>query len=232
VRALIYAMPSSGASLFTSFLAQTHDSIAIVDLWSLAPPLTAEFPVIVKATINCEITFEDHCGSFGPDLRILFLRDPRDTYQSLNAKHYKDIRGTILSKLQVLDRSFGRRSELFDLVIRYEDFIRDPAGVAGVLQTNGLELPRDAAQFPRGPQQIARFAMDNSDWCRRNYLKHFGFGNLHFMEWGTLKSLRYPPVPGDTKEAIGRACPLVEAHYASLRSLADAQPAFELKTPE
>lgn len=218
MRALIYAMPSSGASLFACFLAQTPDSVAIVDLWSLAPPLTGEFPVIVKATINCEISFEDHCRSFLPDLRILFLRDPRDTYTSLNAKHYKHIRGTVLEKLQVLDRVFARKSELFDLVITYEDFIRDPAGVAGLLQAHCLELPRDASLFPRGPQQIARFAMDNSDWCRRNYLKQFGFGNLHFMDWGTLKRLSYPTPSEETLVAIGSACPLVEAHYASLRT--------------
>ncbi len=225
-------MPSSGASLFTSFLAQTHDSIAIVDMWSLVPPLRSEFPVIVKVTLDCAISFEDHCRSFEPDLRILFLRDPRDTYQSLNAKHYKNIRGTILEKLKVLDRVFARKSELFDLVIKYEDFVRDPAGAAGVLQANGLEVPGDASQFPRGPQQIARFAMDNSDWCRRNYLKQFGFGNLHFMDWGTLKYLRYPIPSEETLAAIGSACPLVEAHYASWRSTAAAQPASELKMSE
>ena len=225
-------MPSSGASLFACFLAQAPNSVAIVDLWSLAPPLTTELPVIVKATINCEITFEDHCRNFGPDLRILFLRDPRDTYSSLSAKHYKNIRGTILEKLKVLDRVFARKAEFFDLVITYEDFIRDPAGVAGVLQASGLELPGDASRFPRGPQQIARFARDNSDWCRRNYLKQFGFGNLHFMEWGVLKTLRYPPPPEDVRAAIEAACPLVEAHYAALRNPAGAQPTLELKSQE
>ena len=232
MRVLVYAMPSSGASLFTSFLAQTHDSLAIVDMWSLVPPLRSEFPVIVKVTLDCAITFEDHCRSFGPDLRILFLRDPRDTYQSLNAKYYKDIRGTILEKLQVLDRAFARRSELFDLVVMYEDFIRDPAGVAGVLQASGLDIPGDASQFSRGPQQIARFAMDKSDWCRRNYLKLFGFGNLHFLDWGTLKRLSYPAPSEETMAAIGSACPRVEAHYASLRIPADSQPAFGLNIPE
>ena len=218
MRALIYAMPSSGASLFTAFLAQTHDSIAVVDMWSLVPPLRSQFPVIVKVTLDCAVTFEDHCRSFGPDLRILFLRDPRDNYQSLNAKHYKNIRGTIPEKLQVLDRVFGRRAELFDLVIRYEDLIRDPAGVARVLQAHGLDIPADAPRFPRGPQQIAQFAMDHSGWCRRNYMKLFGFGNLHFLDWGNLKHLSYPTPPEETLAAISSSCPLVEAHYASLRS--------------
>lgn len=214
-------MPSSGASLFASFLAQMPDSIGIVDLWSVAPRMCNTLPVIVKATINCEITFEDHCRRFEPNLRILFLRDPRDNYRSLDAKHYKNIRGGILEKLQVLDRAFGRSRELFDLVVTYEDFIRDPSGLAEILEANGLELPPNAAQFPRGPQQIARFAVDHSAWCRLNYLKQFGFGNLHFMDWGTLKRLSYPAPPEETIAAIRSACPLVEAYYASLRNGAE-----------
>jgi hypothetical protein len=220
VRVLVYAMPSGGASLFACFLAQAPNSIAIVDLWSVAPQIISPFPVIVKATINCQITFEDQCRGFQPDLRILFVRDPHNTYQSLDAKHYKDIRGTILEKLKVLDSVFARRADLFDLVIAYEDLIEDPAGTAAVMRANGLDLPCDAALFPRSPQQIARFAMNNSDWCQRNYLKQFGFGNLHWMDWGTLKSLHYPEVTENVRVAIGKACPLVEEHYAQRRSTA------------
>lgn len=216
MRVLVYAMPSSGASLFACFLAQRPDSVAVVDLWSVAPALPDEYPVVIKATINCEITFEDHCRKFGPDLRILFLRNPRDTYRSLNEKHYKDIRGGILEKLEVLDDVFKRRLDLFDLVLTYENLIRNPSAMAAQLKAKSFELPEDAPQFPRGPQQIARFAVEHSEWCKQNYLKQFGFGNLHFMDWGTLKTLRYPPLPDDITAAITRACPSVEAYYASM----------------
>jgi hypothetical protein len=205
--------------MFACFLAQVPDSIAIVDLWSLAPALISEFPVIIKATINCEITFDDHCRRFKPDIRILFLRDPRDTFQSLNAKHYKDIRGTILEKLRVLDQVFSRRAELFDVVLNYEDLIRDPARVASVLREKGLDVPDAAPQFPRGPRQIAQFAIDNSEWCRHHYLKDFGFGNLHWMDWGTLKDISFPSPSEAVLAGIREACPLVDAYYVPIRSV-------------
>ncbi len=217
MRVLVYAMPSSGASLFTSFLAQTEDSIAVVDMWSLVPPLRSEFPIIVKVTLDCAIRIEEHYRSFDPGLRILFLRDPRDNYHSLNGKQYREYRGTILEKLAVLDSVFARRAGLFDLVIRYEDFIRDPACVADRIRARGLPLPDNATRFCRGPQQIARFAMDHSEWFRANYRKLAGFGNVHFFDWGNLMTIRYPALPEETLAAIAAACPLVEAHYAGLR---------------
>jgi hypothetical protein len=215
VRTLVYGMPSSGASLFTCFLAQSPDSVAVIDLWTryLSPPLQLDFPVILKATINCEISFEDHCKSFNPDRRILFLRNPYDTYQSLSAKAYRDTFGKSIDKLRVLERLFCERQDLFDLAVTYEDFIRNPAGVLAVLQANGFDLTEESLQFPRGPQQIAQFAMDNSDWCRQNYLKQWAFGNMHFLNWGALRDISYSPIPDDVKPLVSAACPELAAYY-------------------
>jgi hypothetical protein len=208
-------MQSSGASLFTCFLAQTPDSVAVVDLWIpfLAPPLRLDLPVFLKATISCEISFEDQCRSFNPDRRILFLRNPCDTYQSLSAKKYRDVCGKSIEKLRILDRLFRERKELFDLVITYEDLIRDPAGVLATLQTNGFALPEESLKFPRGPQQIVRFAMDNSDWCRQNYREQWAFGNMHLLNWGALQNITSSPMPDDTRSLVSAACPHVAVHY-------------------
>lgn len=201
--------------MFASFLGQTPQSITIVDMWSLVPPLRSEYPIIVKVTLDCAVRIEDHLRSFAPDLRILYLRDPRDNYQSLSQKHYRDIRGTVLDKLRVLEDMFSRRSELFDLVITYEDFVRAPEHVAGILRARGLAVPENAIEFRRGPQQIAQFATDQNEWCRQNYMKLYGFGNLHFMEWGRLKRIAYPALSEEALAAICSACPTIEAHYAS-----------------
>ncbi len=233
MRALVYGMPSSGASLFTCLLAQSPGSVAVVDHYGLAPSLQIDFPVILKVTISCEVSFEDHCRVFKPDRRILFLRNPYDTYQSLSAKHYKDLRGTVLEKLRVLNHAFARRSGLFDIVVTYEDLIRDPEHVLALLRAAGFELSSEALRFPRTPQQIARFAIENSDWCRNNYLERFGFGNIHFMEWGTLKEIRYPRLSEDDRVAVCAACPQVDAYYSALRNRDLAQPIFiESKTSE
>jgi hypothetical protein len=215
VRTLIYGMQSSGASLFTCLLAQIPDSVAIIDLFAqfLAPPLTLDLPIFLKATISCEISFEDQCRSFNPDRRILFLRNPCDTYQSLSGKRYRDLYGKSIDKLRILDRLFRERKELFDLVVTYEDLIGDPAAVLATLQANGFALPAESLQFPRGPQQIARFAMDHSDWCRQNYLEQWAFGNMHLMDWGALRNITYSQVPDDTRSLVSAACPHVAAHY-------------------
>ncbi len=206
-------MPSSGASLFTCFLAQVPDSVAIIDLFLMAPPLRLPYPTVVKATVSAHIPFERHCDSFQPDLRILFLRNPADTWQSLVRKRYKNNQGTPAEKLRALEAVYVRRNELFDLVITYEEFIRQPASVLSLLRGKGVELPDDAIRFPRGPRQIADYAIAKCDWCRDHYLTKWGFGNVHFMNWGTIQTIQYDPITPDAKQEILSACPQVAARY-------------------
>ena len=55
MRILVYGMQSSGASLFTYFLAQRPDTIAVIDLWDgvVAP----DFQDVQKDNAPSELSF-------------------------------------------------------------------------------------------------------------------------------------------------------------------------------
>jgi hypothetical protein len=200
------------------------DSVAVVDLFRVAPPLRLEFPIFIKATVSAYVPFEKHCESFRPDFRILFLRNPADTWQSLVRKRYKNNQGTPTEKLCALERAYARRDELFDLVVTYEEFVRSPVSVLSLLRLKGIALPDEAIRFPRGPRQIADYAISKCNWCRDNYLTEWGFGNVHFMDWGSIRTIHYAPITDDVEDAILSACPQVAAHYKILRP--DDRPAI------
>src|SRR2546428_7054869 len=105
MRLMVYAMQSSGASLFTYFLAQRPGSLAIVDVFatSLCPSLETDEDVLVKCTIAGDHKLEDHAERFRPDATLLFLRDPVRNYLSLRTHWYRDHGGRIDDKFRLLE---------------------------------------------------------------------------------------------------------------------------------
>lgn len=178
-RILVYAMQSSGASLFAFFLAQIPSSIAIVDLWNqaIAPALRSRLPIIVKAVVT-EIPLARHLSSFRPTNTILFIRDPVAIATSLASKHYRDEGGTIDFKLATLDDLFAERKRTFDLTVSYESLlVRAPTLIAR-LRAIGIHLPPQADRYIRPPEEILHHNCERVAWCRRHYGHAWGFGGL------------------------------------------------------
>ena len=154
-RALVYGLQNSGATLFTYFMAQQPHSLAVPDLYTMfcAPRWAPSQSACIKATATVAFPLEAHHAAFRPDLTILITRRPQDNYLSLKRKPFRHHDGLMADKFALVDSLFADPSA-FDAVIRFEDFIADPAGTAAVLAGLGWPLPPDAARMRRGPYEI------------------------------------------------------------------------------
>src|SRR5690349_15288916 len=105
MRILVYGMQSSGASLFTYFLAQRPDTIAVIDLWDgvVAPDFQdVQKDVIVKCVVAPVTPLEGHLVSFKPDVKILFVRSKQSNEESLSLKSYRNDGGKMEEKFAEL----------------------------------------------------------------------------------------------------------------------------------
>jgi len=170
MKTLVYGMQSSGASLFTYWLAQQRDCLGVIDLYynQLAPPIEHD-NVVVKCVASKEFTIEDHMASFKPDRVILFVRNPVENYLSLSEKTYAKYGGSIEEKLSIVDSCLAHSK--YDVLVRYEDFIlrRVPEGVG---QSSYFD-------FSRTLDEVKQYNFSHSDWCKDNYKKKWGIGNIH-----------------------------------------------------
>ncbi|MFW5804545.1 MAG: hypothetical protein ACOCWG_04885, partial [bacterium] len=77
MRILVHGLQSSGASLFTLFLAQHPNRIAIIDLLNkqLAPSLThlKDKELLLKTVVTSKYALQDHQENYNPDKTILFI---------------------------------------------------------------------------------------------------------------------------------------------------------------
>ena len=123
-RVYVCGMQSSGSSIFSYFLAQIPDSLAVIDLWirQPCPPLMLDMPVSIKTCISVMECYLQDVSVFKPTLSILFMRDPVDIYVSLKKKSYFNDGGDADDKFQIYETMFRERETLFDLSIYYEDF--------------------------------------------------------------------------------------------------------------
>lgn len=211
-------MQSSGASLFAFLMGQCPNSAVVVDLFiqELAPALRLDVVTFLKATISSLTTLHQHSSSFEPERRILFLRNPVDVYMSLSSKKYKDDGGLLIDKLSVLEHVFRARHDLFDLVIEYESLIVDPVRVVNRLRKAGFVLPEQAFLFPRRLREILLFTMDKSTWCKENFRRKWGPGNIHFQrQWGRLEKITYGGDRLDVERSISSVCPSVLEYYSA-----------------
>jgi len=188
MRWLVYGLQSSGASLFSYFLAQAEDAIAVIDLrarrreWlrrretPVAPELEATGPVVVKCVVTTRVSFEEHRDSFGPDRSILFLREPCANLASLRAKPYARHGGRIDEKLALLEHYHAER-HIFDAVFHFEDFVADPPGSVERLRALGWPALLAHYEFPASLDEVVRRSRERSPWCDRTFGRYWGTGN-------------------------------------------------------
>ena len=192
MKIFVYGMQSSGASLFTCFLAQRPETIAVIDLWDgvVAPDFSdTEKDVIVKCVVAPVTPLEAHLASFKPDIKILFVRSKAGNIDSLSKKSYRDDGGKMEEKFAQLESHIEQPTG-FDHVINYEDFLNDRPKV---LATLGSLAAASYYEFKRTKNDILDFNRTHSEWCRKNYRKKWGFGNIHFEKDGTIQlSARKP----------------------------------------
>jgi hypothetical protein len=217
MRLFIYAMESSGASTFCYVLGQRPGSVAVVDVWSrIRTPLIGSggAPIVAKATVTTIWTAADHIASFRPDHTILFVRDPVAVYASLSQYPYANTFGTIEEKMARLDAEYG--DGRWDAVIRYEDFVRrDPAVIARV---NELGWVCDAGYWdtPRSFAELAAFNNGASVWCRGQFGKGWGFGNIKPGPVNQAFSVR-PDLP-EIAARVAAVSPRLSAAYGDGRA--------------
>jgi hypothetical protein len=215
-RLFVYGMQTSGASLFTYYLAQKPSTVAVIDLWAyyVAPNLRLDAPCIVKAVVTTNIALEQHLASYQPDCKILFLRDPVQNFLRLQTKEYRDIGGSPEEKLQQLERVYRQSHGLFDVVIRYEDFVVHPENVTRRLNRIGLDIPQDAHLFQRSLDAITTYNGEQSAWCRDHFGSQWWFGNIHVDALPSLTPLRAPVVGPHVADKLLALCPMVMSLYA------------------
>lgn len=224
MRWLVYGLQSSGASLFSYFLAQAEDAVAVIDLrarrreWlhrretPVAPALEAAGPVVVKCVVTARVSFEQHRDAFRPDRSILFLREPCANLSSLRAKPYARHGGSIDAKLALLEHYQGER-HLFDAVFHCEDFVADPAG--SVQRLRGLGWPALLAHydFPLSLEEVVRRSRERSDWCDRTFGKRWGTG--HARGRAVDARLLVVDCAEEDRARVAALCPGLLACYAA-----------------
>jgi predicted O-methyltransferase YrrM len=216
-RIFVYGMQSSGASLFTFFLAQMPETVTIIDLWAyfVAPSLQTKSVCVLKAVVSSEIDLEQHLAAFQPDFKILFIRDPVQTYLSLNRKEFRDIGGTPEEKLRTLESVYANKRDLFQAVIRYEDFVQNPKNVAIELNRLGLSIPNDAHKFKRSLDDIAAYNNQYCIWSKNNFGTKWHYGNIHVTGLNPLRPVTSPIEDRSLVEKLSQLCPTVMRLYGS-----------------
>lgn len=211
MRLMVYAMQSSGASLFTYFLAQRPGSFAIVDVFatSLCPSLETDEDLLVKCTIALDHRFEDHAERFRPDATLLFLRDPVRNYLSLRTHWYRDHGGPIDDKFRLLEEHFKARAR-FTAVIDYEDFVtRRPELLERVAKLWPIET--SYFDFPRSPEDVARSCVAIAPPGER-----WGVGNVHGRHIAPVST--EPDADGEARRHVEELCPELHAYYEMRRA--------------
>jgi len=224
MRWLVYGLQSSGASLFSYFLAQAEDAIAVIDLrarrrewWRrretpVAPALESSGPVVVKCVVTTRVSFEAHRDSFGPDRSILFLREPCANLASLRVKPYARHGGRIDEKFALLEHYYAER-RVFDAVFHFEDFVADPPGSVERLQALGWPALVSHYEFPASLAEVVRRSRERSPWCDRTFGRYWGTGNARGN--AVDPKLLVSRHSQRDREQIASLCPALLAAYAA-----------------
>jgi len=190
MKILVYGMQSSGASLFTYFLAQQENWIGIPDIHthSWCPKADhLELDIVVKCVVTTDHPIEKHISIYKPDKTILFLRDRQANMSSLGRKGYKHHNGRMEDKFEILDQ-LGTN---FDFVVQYEDFIKGDVDFQRIVP---LLMFEQAIKFPRRKEEMRIFNMENFRWCKKNRGKKWGFGRIKFDVDGQTSLRHLSPI--------------------------------------
>lgn len=210
VRLLIYGMQSSGATAFSLFLAQRPGCLALVDVLNnyAAPHVETERDILAKVVLTTAYPLSVHRERFRPDRTILFLRDPRDNFESLRRKHYRNHSGLIDEKFALLDRAFAAR-ESFDAVIEYEDFAIRAPHVRAAITELGWPVEQSYYTFRRTHKELAEALWSAVPDLFDHF--EFSFGNVQSGEVSAQFGDRRPVV--GLEALLETLCPLVLDHY-------------------
>jgi hypothetical protein len=212
MRLFVHGMQSSGATAFTLFLAQRPDCLALVDIPNnFAAPrigrvLTKD--MVVKAVITTAYPAAVHIERFRPDRTILFLRDPRDNYQSLSSKTYRNYSGLMDEKFVLLDQVFAERSS-FDAVIHYEDFVARSPQIIDTVNALGWRIDSQHYTYARRHDEL--FAALLEDLPDLYQSMEMVFGNVRGKEVDAR--FRDKPHDEDLERRLSDLCPRLLDHY-------------------
>ena len=180
-RILVVGMQSSGSTLTTLLLAQTDDTIGLLDLRCGAlMPAAETFPtdrqVVAKATISVEFELADHQRAFEPDRTVLVIRHPSQIHSSLARKPYAAMGGPIERKFAILEELFVHRDR-FDAVVTYEDVVLDPDAALAALRRVQPSLTLDAWNLDRHARTVVADARRLPS-LQTSYGELWGSGNF------------------------------------------------------
>lgn len=210
MRLLVHGMQSSGATAFTLFLAQRPDCLALVDVLNnyAAPRVETPMDMVVKTVVTTAYPLAVHAERFRPDRILLLLRDPRDNYQSLKSKHYRNHSGLIDEKFILLDQLFAERAR-FDAVVHYEDFVARAPAVATTLNRLGWPVQEGFYDYRRRHEELAGALWRHvPDLMER---MEFAFGNVQGR--AVSEQFRDKPSDPELEARLDELCPRLLAHY-------------------
>lgn len=215
MRVLLYGMQSSGASVLAFTLAQKPESLAFVDIWNMfaAPEIeAAESDIVAKVVVTTAFSLEVHRRRFRPDVTLLVLRHPVDTFYSLSGRSYANENGLIDEKFALLEEVF-RAGSGFDHIVHYEDFIFRPRGFVDLADRIGWRIGYDALLLQRAHSDIERTNLARCPGIAER-LK-YGVGNIHTNSL-MRDRVRFSE-PWNRTAHLPGLCPSIFAHYASMR---------------
>lgn len=212
MRLLVHGMQSSGATAFTQVLAQRPGCLALVDIPNeyAAPRVSTKRDFVAKVVVTTAYPLAVHVERFRPDRVVLLLRDPRDNYQSLRSKDYRNRSGLMREKFLLLDQLVAERSR-FDAVVHYEDLVaRDPV-VLHEMARVGWPIEETYFTFRRSED-----ALLSALWAEEPALREemeTVFGNVRGRE--LTDRFRAQDWGRDTEDVVETLCPRLLAHYRS-----------------
>lgn len=214
MRVLVYGLQSSGASLFTYFMAQKKDCIGIIDLFNkhLMPSFSdvEDIDIVAKCVVTTRYPLQEHVSSFKPDKTILFIRNPYNNWVSLSGKSWKKENGTMEQKFAIMEDCFVNQDR-FDTVVKYEDFVGDKQGTMEKLSAYGVE--DYFFDFKRQPLHIRRFNNAHSRECVQKKFK-YNTGKLHIRSKDVIsKSYVKKVIPPKLDVKLNGICPELCKHY-------------------
>jgi len=215
MKVLFYGMQSSGASILAFALAQKPDSVGFVDIWNMfaAPELVTDRDVVAKVVVTSAFSLDVHRRRFRPDVTILVLRHPVDTYYSLFGKTYANESGLIDEKFAVLDKVL-KSGKGFDQVFFYEDFVFTPNRLIELCHRIGWRITSDALLFRRTQREIQDA---NAAACPGiHHRLKYGLGNIHGR--GLLRDRVEFSEPWGKTSHLPKLCATVFRHYAAAQT--------------
>jgi hypothetical protein len=210
MRLFIHGMQSSGATAFTRMLAERPGCVALVDIPNnyAAPRVTTALDFVAKAVITTAYPLATHVERFRPDRTLLFLRDPRDNYESLRTKPYRHYSGLMEEKFILLDQLFSE-PQRFDAIIHYEDVITPQAAVLAELARLGWPVTPDWYQYSRSYDEMLRSLWAAEPMLMQNM--EVVFGNARGP--GLSAQFREKPRTPEAEILLEQLCPRLLAHY-------------------